>query len=90
LFQCSSFATGAAPVSHKADRVDVQQQRGGAALIRGFRVEDMRPAEAQFRRMHPPGMLSQQVPQVGGRLEGGCDRQQHRMVVIERGLSVRS
>ena len=59
------------------DRIDVKQQRRGATLLAHLRVEHMSDAERQRELLHPLRMLVQQVPEIGRRLPGQCQRQKH-------------
>ena len=63
--------------AHQRQRVDVEQQHRGAARLLGRRIEHVRAAEGQVERLQLPRALVQQVPEVGRRLVGGRDRQQH-------------
>jgi hypothetical protein len=65
------------PARGEADRVDVQQQRGGAARLGRLRVEHVRVPEGQGEAPAALGVLVQQVPEVGGRSAGVRDGQQH-------------
>ena len=57
----------AAAAADQADRVDVQQQGGGAAVVGRLGVEDVGLAERQVERLRPVRVLVQQVAEVGGR-----------------------
>ena len=68
---------GALAVADQADRVDLEQQRGGAPPRRGLGVEDVRLTSRDGERLGPVWVLVQQVPQVGRWRAGGGDGQQH-------------
>ncbi len=67
-----------APVAaDEADRVDLEQQRGGAPLRRRLGVKDVRLTSRDGERLGPVRVLVQQVAQVGRWRAGGGDGQQH-------------
>jgi hypothetical protein len=63
--------------AHEADRVDVDQQRRGATVLGGVRIEHVRPSERQRQLLHAVGMLVQQMAEIGRRPVRGGERQQH-------------
>ena len=72
------------PAGRPADqghRVDLEQQRGGAALGGRLGVEHMRRAGRGSISLQPVGVLVQQVPEVRGGRPGGGDGQQHSVIV---------
>ena len=64
------------------DRVDLQQQRRGAALLAGFRVEHVRLACGHVEALHPVRVLVQQEAQVRRRRLGQRDGQEHRRLSL--------
>jgi hypothetical protein len=59
------------------DRVDVEQQRRRATLLRRLRVEDVRGAERQLAALHALRVLMEQEPEIGRGRAGEGDGQQH-------------
>src|SRR5207247_5757828 len=59
------------------DRVDVEQERGGATIFGGFGIEDMGRPEREARRPDVRRVLVQQVSEVRGRPRRVRDREQH-------------
>jgi hypothetical protein len=56
-----------AAAAHEGDRVDVDEESGGAKLWRGFRVKDMSGAERELRAVQTRRILMQEEAQVRGR-----------------------
>ena len=65
------------PAAHEPDRIDIEQERGGAPFDRRFRIEDLRLAERQLDLLHPRRVLMQKESQVGRRLGGCGNGQEH-------------
>ena len=70
-------ARGAAASPHQTNGIDVDQQRDGAPLRRGLRIEDARPPERQRDRLLAVRVLVQQKAQVRRRLMRRRHREQH-------------
>ena len=64
-------------VADEADRVDLEQQRGGTSPWRGLGIEDVRLTSRDGERLGPVRVLVQQEPQVGRWRAGGGDGQEH-------------
>lgn len=62
-----SFAARSAPVPHQADGINLQKQRGSAAVRRGLWIEDVRLSEDLLERMNAERALMQQIAKVRGR-----------------------
>ena len=71
-----SAALAAAATDH-SDRIDVEQHGRRAGLLSRLRVEDRRVAERELPRVHVLRMLVQQESEIGGRLMGRSDGQEH-------------
>nr|BFE54007.1 hypothetical protein GCM10017745_74340 [Saccharothrix mutabilis subsp. capreolus] len=67
----------AAGTSHQRHGVHFQQERDRALLLVGAGVEDVRGPRRGLELLRPVGVLVQEVPQVGGRLVGRGQGQQH-------------
>ena len=63
--------------AHEPDRIDVEQQRRGAALVGGFRIEHVRGAEAERERLQPVRVLAQQMAEVAGGHRGRREGEEH-------------
>ena len=58
----------------QSPRVDLEQQRRGAAARFRLREADVRRARGHVEGVHPVGVLHQQVAEIGGRLRGSSSR----------------
>jgi hypothetical protein len=61
----------------QADRVDLEEEGGGAGVVAELGVEDVRAAEGELEVLHAGGVLVQQPAEVARGAVGGADRQQH-------------
>jgi hypothetical protein len=73
-------ALAAAAADH-SDRIDVEQDGGGARIVRRFPVEGRGVTERELPCMHMLRMLVQQEAKMGGRVMGRSDGQEHLLVV---------
>src|SRR5262249_30218244 len=64
--------------AHQCNRVDVEQQRGGAALLIRLRIHNVRAPEGQIKAVRARRILRQQITEIGRRLVSGGNCQQHR------------
>ena len=80
----------ARPRPRQSHGVDVEDERGRAALVGGLGVEDGDGAEGLGELLHPVGVLVEQVAQVGRRGVGGRDGEEHSGIVPESGRSLLS
>ena len=77
LLQKKPLARRAAAIANQADRIDVEQQRGGTPVRVDLRIEDVRLAEGQIERLASVRVFVQQIAQVAGRSVGCGNGQQH-------------
>ena len=70
----------AATTADHSDRVDVEQHRRSAGLLSRFRVEDRRVAKRELPRVDVLRVLVEQKPEVGRRLMGRSNGQEHRLL----------
>src|SRR5262249_42733817 len=66
-----------AAAAHEADGIDLEHKSRLATLGRCFREEDESAAEGKLGLVQPLGMLHQQKAEIGRRLRGRGDRQEH-------------
>ena len=65
------------PIAHQADRIDIEEQRGRAALGCRFGIIDMGLPERERKRLHLRRVLMEKKTQVGGGNVGGRKCQKH-------------
>lgn len=68
---------GEATSADQPDRVDLEQQRGRAALVTGLGIEDVCRAHGHVEALHPVGVLVQQEAEIGRLRRGGGDGKEH-------------
>ena len=66
-----------AMIAHKSHGVDSDDKGHGAFLVGCRRIEDVGRAEGQFRSVEPVRVLVQQVAEIGGRLMGRRECEDH-------------
>jgi hypothetical protein len=72
----------AALAANQFDRIDLQRDCRGTALLARLRIEQGRSAETELDRMDIVGMLHQQKTQVGRRAMRGGDGREHRIIRV--------
>jgi hypothetical protein len=72
---------GAVTAGGEEVRIDVQQQRRGAALRGRLGIHHVRRPGGHLELMHPVRMLDEEKPEIGGRRMGGRDGHQHPAIV---------
>lgn len=77
LLEGKAFARRTTPVPHERNRIDLDPQCSGAAVVACLGIEHARLTERQRIRLQLRGVLVQEVAQVGRRFPPVRDRQQH-------------
>jgi hypothetical protein len=80
----------AAAASDDSDRIDVKENGRRARFLVRLRVENRRVAERELPRVHMLRMLVQQESEIGRRLMGRSNRQEHMLCSRDSGSSIPS
>jgi hypothetical protein len=78
LLELAALTGRSSPTADEPDGIDLEQQRGRAALRVGPRIDDVRLPEGQLEEVRPKRALVEQEAQIRGRRSRAGKREQHR------------